>query len=540
MATLLVGVFYWWNDQPQVQVHLPEEGSPPAIYSNMTGDNLQQTFLAAIKKAERSILLIIYALTDNEIIQALKAKSEEGVSIHVVYDAKASLGIDRKLGSKVEAYPRATEGLMHQKILVLDESEVWLGSANFTPDSLNSQPNLVAAMQCKALAKVIVDKAHGMSESAYETPCKDQHFTIGGQKVELWFLPDTNKLAAERILELINSAKKTIRVGMFTFTRSDFAQALIKAKKRGINVEVFLDHYSSKGASSKIAALLKSQKIAVYTNPGQSLLHYKFLLIDDAILVNGSANWTQAAFKQNDDCFIILHPLTTDQKDQLIKLTHFLKDHMVSLKLALFGNGNMGKAVKETALEKGHAVAETLASADLCIDFTHSSVIMQHIELAAKAKKNIVIGTTGWEDHIPEAKKIASEAQIGMLYAPNFSIGLHLYLKALQQTVRLFSTQPDYDVAGLEIHHKEKADAPSGTAKALASLLQEAYQKECPFSSVRVGHVHGTHTVIFDSAFDSVTLTHSAKGRKGFATGAIKAAEWLHGKKGFYTLESIL
>ena len=497
---------------------------------------MQKTFASAISHAEQSLLFLIYALNDTEIIEALKTKSEEGIPVQVIYDPKASTGVDRKLGRAVEATARVTKGLMHKKILVIDGNEVWIGSANMTKDSLEAQGNLVAAMKSQALAEAIAEKAKSLSGACAEKPCPPQKVNIGGQDVELWFLPDTDLQAVNRIQSLLQGARKTIQVAMFTFTRVDFAKDLIDAKKRGVKVEVFLDHQSAKGTSAKIAAMLRKAGISIYTNPGQSILHYKFLVVDNETLVNGSANWTQAAFKQNDDCFMILPKLQEEQKDKLRELTEHLKKTMTPLKIALSGRGKMGTVVAETAVEQGHQIVDALAEADLCVDFSHASKVLDTIKAAAALRKNIVIGTTGWQENQENARQIVDESGIGLLYSPNFSIGVHLYIKMLQAAFNLMDTHKEFDIAGFEMHHREKADSPSGTAKAISEL----FPGKLNFSSVRVGQVPGTHSVIFDSSSDQITLTHTAKGRKGFALGAIKAAEWLHGKQGFYTLEDIL
>lgn len=228
---------------------------------------------------------------------------------------------------------------------------------------------------------------------------------------------------------------------------------------------------------------------------------------------------------------------------------------MKPLKIALFGTGKMGTLVAEVATEKGYSITP-LAEADLAIDFSHPDAVLKNVNAAAIAGKNIVIGTTGWEKDLCQVKTIVTEQNIGALYSPNFSIGVHLYLKALKAAADLIAKQGGYDVGGFEVHHTQKADSPSGTAKAIAATLLQCFPnkkellfdtshtaispEQLHFPSLRLGHNPGTHTVVFDSPFDSITLTHAAKNRKSFATGAVLAAEWLQNKKGFYTLEDIL
>ena len=237
------------------------------------------------------------------------------------------------------------------------------------------------------------------------------------------------------------------------------------------------------------------------------------------------------------------------------------------LKLALFGFGKMGKMVEQKASSRGHSVGaivdrssrtspQKLAACDVVIDFTAPEAVLENVKRAAGLKKSIVIGTTGWQEHLPEVKSIAEREQIGVLFSPNFSIGVHLFFKLVEEASRLLSAIEGYDVAGVELHHHQKADSPSGTARALAEIILSQWKSKkstcygnpkgkipedaLHFASMRAGFFAGTHTLYFDSAHDTITLTHEAKGREGFAHGAVLAAEWLFGKTGFYTLEDTL
>lgn len=327
ILSLVVGLlmFAFYETQDMIKTSLPDAvvatkpppkiGEASALYS--TADNLKKIYLDAIRKAKKSIFLIIYSLTDSEIILELKKKAEQGVEVCVVCDAKASGRVDRTLGKKIQTVRRIPDGLMHQKILVIDEKETWLGSANMTGDSLLEHGNLVAALPSQEFAQAILKKGKLMAQDdGYEPPLKSQRFNVGGQWVELWFFPDDPK-GVKKILELIEGAKKTIKVAMFTWTRQDLAHAIIQAAKRGVKVEVVLDRQSSNGTSQKIATLLKQNKIPLKVNSDKGLLHHKFVYIDSKILVNGSANWTKAAFTQNDDCFIIIDNLNETQTKKM-------------------------------------------------------------------------------------------------------------------------------------------------------------------------------------------------------------------------------
>lgn len=310
------------------EIHYPQADQVAELFANQTHDDLAQTYLSAIDSAQNSILLIVYSLTDPEIISTLRSKSLQGIDVKVICDAKASPYVDSKLGTKVSTTRRYGPGLMHQKILVIDNKSIWLGSANMTTESLNLHGNLVAAVESPAMAETIMAKASTLKVEGKASAIPFQEFMIGNQKVELWFLPD-NRNAVRRLKELIRSAEKTIRVAMFTWTRQDLAHEIIRAKNRGIDTEVAIDHYSAKGASAKIVKLLKDNGVPVLISRGGPLLHHKFLYIDNYTLVNGSANWTKAAFTQNDDCFIVAHKLTPNQQACMDSLWHAIASESI-------------------------------------------------------------------------------------------------------------------------------------------------------------------------------------------------------------------
>lgn len=240
------------------------------------------------------------------------------------------------------------------------------------------------------------------------------------------------------------------------------------------------------------------------------------------------------------------------------------------MKIALIGYGKMGKMVEQVAISKGYSIMariapqqqyqtitpESVGQADICIDFSHPACAVENIRQAAALGKNIVMGTTGWYHHIDEVKNIIEQANIGFLYSPNFSLGVALFLEIISQAASLISPFDAYDVGGYEIHHNQKKDAPSGTAKAIVKQLlshiprkkEVVYEmgdtaispEQIHFTSIRTGSVPGTHSVFFDSPADTITLTHTARNREGFASGAIRAAEWLQGKKGFFSLNDML
>jgi cardiolipin synthase A/B len=286
------------------------------LYSNQTQNDLTQLYISTIRSAQQSIYMVIYSLTDQTVVQTLKEKSQEGIPVYIVCDAQASKGIGRLAGPHVTIIRRAGKGLTHQKILIVDEKILLIGSANLTGDSLREHGNLVATLENESLAQALVQKIKTMDEDGNFTPLAHQEAKVGSQTVELWVLPD-DKGAANRVKTLLRSAKKSIRVAMFTWTRTDFTQGLIQAAKRGVKVETVIDRYSGKGASAKIVKMLAQAGIFVGLSTSKGLLHHKFAYIDENILINGSTNWTTSAFTKNDDCFLIIYPLTQPQQKQL-------------------------------------------------------------------------------------------------------------------------------------------------------------------------------------------------------------------------------
>lgn len=204
---------------------------------------------------------------------------------------------------------------------------------------------------------------------------------------------------------------------------------------------------------------------------------------------------------------------------------------VLAMKIALFGFGKMGKLVARLAEMRDHIIVHFPEEADVCIDFSAANAVIDHIQQACAAKVPLVIGTTGWEKDLPKAQELIKKSENAALFSPNFSLGMAFFQKLLKEAHHLLQ---EYDQAGTEWHHKEKKDAPSGTARAIHDAL------DIPFSSVRCGSIVGKHTIVFDSPVDSITFTHEAKNREGFALGAVRGAEWIVGKRGWFTLDDML
>lgn len=226
------------------------------------------------------------------------------------------------------------------------------------------------------------------------------------------------------------------------------------------------------------------------------------------------------------------------------------------MKLALIGYGAMGQLVASQARAAGDEIGETLTSKesarsieemasllrghDVAIDFSVGSAVVAHVEACARAGVPLVQGTTGWKDHEDDARRIVSQNDGAMVYGANFSIGVNVFYRIVQQAARLFAGLDQYDPFIEEQHHARKIDAPSGTALKLKSLMAEYMKTPIPIASTRAGYIPGTHRVGFDSAADQITLEHMARSREGFAAGALLAAHWIVGRKGVYEFSEVI
>jgi phosphatidylserine/phosphatidylglycerophosphate/cardiolipin synthase-like enzyme len=309
--------------QPSQPIKIPSSNAPVELYSNQTKDDLSRIYVEAIDQAHESVILAIYSLTDQRVLQALKRKAASGIPVYIVCDAEACKEMPSNI-PKAIFIKRRGKGLMHQKILIIDQKQIWLGSANLTFSSLDIHGNLIVGIENPSLAEALAKRTKSMDFEGGRNPLFHLETVAGPQHVELWILPD-DPHAVKRLIDLFRSAKKTIKVAMFAWTRTDFAQELIAASKRGVKVEVILDRNLGNGAGAKIVRILNGAGISVRLSTGKGLLHHKFAYIDDRILVNGSANWTTRAFKDNDDDFLIIYPLTAEQQIKMSQLFTFIQ-----------------------------------------------------------------------------------------------------------------------------------------------------------------------------------------------------------------------
>jgi 4-hydroxy-tetrahydrodipicolinate reductase len=226
-------------------------------------------------------------------------------------------------------------------------------------------------------------------------------------------------------------------------------------------------------------------------------------------------------------------------------------------RLAIVGYGNMGRLIEQLAPEYDFAVAlkldefnnanfegltaENFRSIGVAIDFSIPAAVRRNVEGIAALGVNIVIGTTGWLEHVDAVKRAVETNGIGLVWSPNYSIGVNAFFRLVSEAARLLERQPEYGAWAWEIHHSTKKDAPSGTLLKLVEEMKKAgYTRAIDVGSNRAGAHPGTHEIGFDSSADTITLRHTARSREGFARGALQAARWVAGKKGFHEFAEIV
>ncbi len=225
-------------------------------------------------------------------------------------------------------------------------------------------------------------------------------------------------------------------------------------------------------------------------------------------------------------------------------------------RIAIIGDGKMGRSVAAIARERGHAVVatldavanvggmgisrESLGQPDVAIEFTEPAAALANVLACVRASVPVVVGTTGWYDDLPLVERAVTTEGGSVCYAPNFSLGVAIFMEIARQAARTMRDVEEFDAHIVETHHRQKRDAPSGTAALLGATVGEALGRDVGISSVRVGAVPGTHELLFDAPFEQIRLTHEARDRRVFAAGAVRAAEWLVGRRGLYTMHDML
>ncbi|PYT00340.1 MAG: dihydrodipicolinate reductase [Acidobacteria bacterium] len=223
------------------------------------------------------------------------------------------------------------------------------------------------------------------------------------------------------------------------------------------------------------------------------------------------------------------------------------------MKITLIGYGAMGKLIERLATEKGHAIegvidhpyatndlAARVKGCDVAIDFTTAEAVRRNVEACMIAGVPLVEGTTGWNAQREEMERLVGDADGSLVFGANFSIGVNLFYRVVDFASELFAKFPEYEAFLEEQHHSRKKDAPSGTALKLKEVVSRHITNDFSVSATRAGNIPGTHRVGFDGTADQILLEHLARSREGFASGAILAAEWIVGKKGFYEFADVL
>jgi 4-hydroxy-tetrahydrodipicolinate reductase len=229
---------------------------------------------------------------------------------------------------------------------------------------------------------------------------------------------------------------------------------------------------------------------------------------------------------------------------------------MSERRIAIIGDGKMGQAIQQLALEKGWKVTAllgesenargrginiaALGGAEVAVEFTQPDAAVANITACLRAGVPVVVGTTGWYESLPEVTRVATEAGTGLLWSPNFSLGVNVMIELARYAGTLMRLLEGFDAHIVETHHSRKKDAPSGTAIAIGKAASDTLDRPIPTTSVRTGSVPGTHELIFDGLFEQLSLSHVARDRRVFADGALQAAQWLVGKKGVFTMRDVL
>jgi 4-hydroxy-tetrahydrodipicolinate reductase len=224
-------------------------------------------------------------------------------------------------------------------------------------------------------------------------------------------------------------------------------------------------------------------------------------------------------------------------------------------KILLVGYGRMGKLVESLAGEYGCEIAgivdpvlgsdgidsDRWAGADVAVDFSSPDAVMTNVPVLSRRHINVVVGTTGWGAQEPALRKIVEDAGIGIVAAPNFSTGVVVFESIVAHASKLLGAQAEFSGFLHEAHHQAKKDAPSGTALSLKRAMEQAgFPRPIDVSSTRAGYIPGVHTVGFDGPAETITLTHTARDRTAFARGALAAAQWVKGRRGWYTMRDVL
>jgi 4-hydroxy-tetrahydrodipicolinate reductase len=227
------------------------------------------------------------------------------------------------------------------------------------------------------------------------------------------------------------------------------------------------------------------------------------------------------------------------------------------MRIAIIGNGRMARAIAQRAGELGDEVvctlnsrtnpggsgitAEAMRDAQVAFEFTTPDAVLPNLDRLTALRVPTVVGTTGWYDHLTEVRRWVEERGAALVYAANFAPGVHLFLRLAREAGRLFAPHEDFDANIVEVHHRAKRDAPSGTARVLRNAVRESDPgRDYPITSIRTGHVPGEHRLVYDATDETITLAHEVRSRHVFAAGALHAGRWIADRKGLYEFSQVL
>lgn len=305
LGWLILGGWLFWLLFIRLNPPLPSEENPFQIFATENDDQLEHLFINGISSAKKSIYLTLYSLNDPKIIALLHKKRAENVAITILHDPSALKRCDRSFKKMIPCVEKKEKGLFHEKILIVDESRIWIGSANLTKESLLLDANFVIALYNRELA----------ASMQRREKCS---LTIGNRHLTYFPLPEANKEALDSLLLALQESRSSIDSALFTLTHPKIIAELIGARNRGVRVTLAIDHKMLRGASKSAGLELLKEKFPLFCMDERfSTFHHKMALIDESRVIMGSANWTKAAFEKNGESLLILDNLSNKETKKM-------------------------------------------------------------------------------------------------------------------------------------------------------------------------------------------------------------------------------
>ncbi|WP_213357769.1 phospholipase D-like domain-containing protein [Chlamydiifrater phoenicopteri] len=324
-----------------------EKSSDPVIYSSQCKDNVRGVLCNSMRKAKNSIFVRIYNLSDEWIINTLHQKSSEKVPVKLHYYHLKNEQNFSRFYPNIETIPAPStsqrNSLMHIKATVVDDSTVWVGSANYTSDSLDLDSNLTIGIRSQDLSNLVTTNTSGTC-------------FVNNKQIDYFAFPEDSERGLNRILKLINNAKYSIKVGMFALTEPHLLNALYEAHSRGVDTQIIIDKsYAPLTKQTLIEECRCEEDFPIWIKTSKYKLHHKFAWIDDSILISGSANWSRNGFHNNVENILILHDLTPQQNKKMLNIWNQLLAKKTPLEEYLktakpISRGSYKKGAKKTKL----------------------------------------------------------------------------------------------------------------------------------------------------------------------------------------------